>query len=94
MAAGRCNLAGRLGQAVHSACGERNFGPRGSEESGEMSADPARSASHERHLAREVEARQPGHDTISLARSRNSNFWILPVEVFGSGPNTMVRGTL
>jgi hypothetical protein len=29
-----------------------------------------------------------------LARSRSSNFWILPVEVFGNGPKTTVRGTL
>ena len=29
-----------------------------------------------------------------LACSRSSNFWILPVEVLGSGPNTTVRGAL
>ena len=29
-----------------------------------------------------------------LARSRRANFWILPVEVFGSSPNTNVFGTL
>ena len=30
----------------------------------------------------------------SLARSRRSNFWTFPVDVFGSGPNTTVRGAL
>ena len=28
------------------------------------------------------------------ARSRNRNFWILPVDVFGSSPNTTLFGTL
>jgi hypothetical protein len=37
-----------------------------------------------------VEGRQPP----SFARSRSTNFWILPVEVFGSGPKTTWRGTL
>jgi hypothetical protein len=32
--------------------------------------------------------------TDSFARSRNTNFWIFPVEVFGSGPNMTVRGAL
>src|SRR5260370_40343209 len=31
---------------------------------------------------------------FSFARSRNTNFWILPVDVFGSGPNSTVRGAL
>lgn len=30
----------------------------------------------------------------AAARSRNANFWIFPVEVFGSSQNTTVRGTL
>ena len=30
----------------------------------------------------------------SRAASRSTNFWILPVDVLGSGPNTIVRGTL
>ena len=30
----------------------------------------------------------------ALAWSRSTNFWILPVDVFGSGPNTTVFGTL
>src|SRR3954453_11183267 len=30
----------------------------------------------------------------TFARSRNTNFWIFPVEVFGSGPNTTWRGAL
>ncbi len=30
----------------------------------------------------------------SFARSRNMNFWIFPVSVFGSGPNTIVLGAL
>src|SRR5262249_62293522 len=29
-----------------------------------------------------------------FARSRSRNFWILPVEVFGSGQKTTVRGAL
>ena len=29
-----------------------------------------------------------------FARSRSTNFWIFPVDVFGSGPNTTVRGVL
>ena len=29
-----------------------------------------------------------------LARSRRTNFWILPVDVFGSDPKTTVFGTL
>ena len=29
-----------------------------------------------------------------MALSRRTNFWILPVEVFGSAPKTTVRGTL
>ena len=28
------------------------------------------------------------------ARSRSRNFWILPVDVFGSSPNTTLFGTL
>src|SRR6185503_15626610 len=31
---------------------------------------------------------------VDLARSRRTNFWILPVEVFGSSPNTTARGAL
>ena len=30
----------------------------------------------------------------AFACSRSKNFWILPVEVFGNGPNTTVRGIL
>ena len=43
---------------------------------------------------------KPGHGVYHLshstafARSRSAYFWILPVEVFGSGPNTMVFGAL
>jgi 2-furoyl-CoA dehydrogenase large subunit len=32
--------------------------------------------------------------TGPFARSRKTNFWIFPVEVFGSGPNITLRGTL
>src|SRR5689334_8160126 len=35
-----------------------------------------------------------GESPSCFARSRRTNFWILPVEVFGSGPNTTVLGTL
>src|SRR5262249_42163817 len=31
---------------------------------------------------------------VDLAFSRRTNFWILPVEVFGSSPNTTARGAL
>jgi hypothetical protein len=31
---------------------------------------------------------------FSFARSRKTNFWIFPVEVFGSWPNSTVRGAL
>src|SRR5207249_9173656 len=31
---------------------------------------------------------------VFFALSRNTNFWILPVEVFGSGPKTTWRGAL
>src|SRR6185436_450846 len=31
---------------------------------------------------------------LDLALSRRTNFWILPVEVFGSSPNTTARGAL
>src|SRR5262249_19148248 len=31
---------------------------------------------------------------VDLAFSRSTNFWILPVEVFGSSPNTTARGAL
>ena len=31
---------------------------------------------------------------VLFARSRKTNFWILPVEVFGKGPNTTVFGAL
>ena len=55
----------------------------------------------ERSVARGVRAgrqlhlrRRCSRQTLPLAFSRSTNFWILPVEVFGSGPNTTVRGTL
>jgi transposase len=32
---------------------------------------------------------QPAH-----SRSRSTNFWILPVDVLGSGPNSIVSGHL
>ncbi len=38
--------------------------------------------------------RSPARAYMSRARSRSTNFWILPVEVLGSGPNTTVFGTL
>ena len=99
LSARRLDLAGGLGEAIDPPRGERHLGAGGGEQLGEVATDPARSAGHERHLAREVEARQSGHESrplwaISLARSRSSNFWILPVEVFGNGPKTTVRGTL
>jgi len=31
---------------------------------------------------------------VDLTSSRNMNFWILPVEVFGIGPNTTDLGVL
>src|SRR5271167_2054908 len=59
-----------------------------------MPPDPARRAGDQRHLSGQIEARQRGHTAVSLARWRNSYFWILPVEVFGKGPNTTERGAL
>src|SRR5260370_5937839 len=53
-----------------------------------------------RRLAQDRAYRRSEHrpsdpaQTFSFARSRNTNFWILPVEVFGSGPNSTVRGAL
>src|SRR5262249_6684668 len=73
---------------------QRHLGARGGEKLGQVTADPARCPCHQRHLAREVEARQFDHAATSLARSRSSNFWILPVEVSGSGPKTTARATL
>ncbi len=37
-----------------------------------------------------------GHNFLysSFAFARRANFWILPVEVLGSGPNTTVLGAL
>ena len=56
---------------------------------------------HEAHV---VQGGCIGHDALSfavvtasrafLATSRSMNFWILPVEVFGIGPNTTAFGTL
>jgi len=88
------NLAGRFGKPIYASCCERHLGPRGGKQGGEVSADTARGAGYERHFAGKLEARQPSHEVISLARSRNSYFWILPVEVLGNGPNTILRGTL
>jgi hypothetical protein len=34
----------------------------------------------------------PAHSVFAISLSRN--FWILPVEVFGTSAKTMVRGTL
>ena len=34
------------------------------------------------------------HHSTAFACSRRTYFWIFPVEVFGSGPNTTARGTL
>ena len=68
--------------------------PGRGEELSKVAANSAGSAGDKRHLTREIEARQLGHGLILLARSRSSNFWILPVEVFGSGPKTTMRGTL
>src|SRR5262249_132285 len=41
-----------------------------------------------------VEGVPPQAGGSACAFSRRTNFWILPVEVFGSGPNTIVFGTL
>src|SRR5262249_35134400 len=38
--------------------------------------------------------RERHQDPSAFACSRSTNFWIFPVEVFGSGPNTTVFGTL
>ena len=43
------------------------------------------------HCRRTASCRVP---VASCARSRRTFFWILPVAVFGSGPNTTVFGTL
>jgi len=90
------DLARRRFQPILPAGCKRDPRPGQSENFGEMAADPARRAGDERPRAADVEARQrsPGHDTTSRARSRSWYFWILPVEVFGSGPNTTVRGAL
>ena len=50
-------------------------------------------------VRRDRRSRYPSRDQSSImrssfARSRSTNFWILPVEVFGSGPNTTWRGAL
>ena len=88
------NLSPQFSKPVDPPRREPHLGSRGGQKLREMAADPARSPGHERNLARQVEARQLGHGAISLARSRSSNFWILPVDVLGNGPKTIVRGTL
>ena len=42
----------------------------------------------------EGRSKRRGDAHTALARSRNLNFWILPVLVFGNSSNTMVCGTL
>ena len=91
---GRGNLASGLVQPIDASRGKRDLGAGSGEELGQVPPDPARCAGDERDLASEVEARQFGHGAISLACSRSSNFWILPVEVFGNGPKITVRGSL
>src|SRR5262249_44914212 len=93
-AASCLDLTGQFGKPVDPPRGQSYLRSRSSEKRGEVTANAARRAGHERHLARNAEARQFGHEAISLVRSRNSNFWTLPVEVLGNGPNTIVRGTL
>src|ERR1700730_2855610 len=97
--AGCFYLTGRFGEAVDATRSKRHFGSSSGEKLGEVATDPARGPRDQRNLICQVEARQCGHEPISswpisFARWRNSNFWILPVEVFGSGPKTIVRGTL
>ena len=54
---------------------------------------PGHMVEHEPHV---VQRGCIGHDPLSLffAASRSMNFWILPVEVLGIGPNTTTFGTL
>src|SRR5262249_31292821 len=91
---GSLDLSGQLIQPADPSRGQRHLRPGSSENRGEVMANAARSAGHECRLPGEIEARQLYHAEISFARSRNSNFWILPVEVLGNGPKTIVRGTL
>lgn len=48
----------------------------------------------ERHVSLPAPARSVGDYLSAFACSRSTNFWILPVEVFGKGPNTTVLGIL
>ena len=62
-------------------------------ESGDL-RQPGQVVKHEPHV---VQGGCIGHDKLSiafLASSRSMNFWILPVEVLGIGPNTTSLGTL
>src|SRR5690349_5787919 len=72
-------------------CGRGAFLPRSSSPSPELQ-ERVPSAARRARVSLRVGPRN--HGAISLARSRNSYFWILPVEVFGKDPNTMLRGTL
>src|SRR5258708_7943620 len=72
-----------------------DLGPRPGQGQREMAAEARRCAGDHGDAAGEIEP-IAGHAAPSrpLARSRSTNFWILPVEVLGNGPNTTVRGTL
>lgn len=48
----------------------------------------------ERNLSQPGRSGLPAPSYDALARWRSTNFWILPVEVLGNGPNTTVLGAL
>src|SRR5207237_452805 len=97
-AAAGFDLVRQLRETLGAARRQRHLGPGSGEHLRKMLADAARGAGDQHHLAGDVETRdgntRVAHDAISLARSRSAYFWILPVEVFGSGPNTTLFGTL
>ena len=83
-------------QRIGAPRGDHHVGAVPREELREVAAEAARGAGHERDASRqEVGLEQWAIPSEALLRaSRSTNFWILPVAVLGSGPNTIVFGAL
>src|SRR4029079_1240936 len=72
--------------------GHDDVGAVAREQQREMAAEPARRAGHQRDAAAQDVTGKEAHSDLALSRS--TNFWILPVAVLGSGPNTIALGAL
>ena len=88
----RQHFAGETGRLGQDRLDQFRFGVFKAGEGGDL-RQTGQMLHHEAHV---VQGCGIGHDAVSRFRacSRSRNFWILPVELLGIGPNTTSLGTL